>query len=157
VLPHRRPRVYDTSSIQRNTLPTNLEQARGSKGPQPRDNRQETPQTPPYPPWDPLGSHLDKNRREQSCLGVDRSPSSAKPILRPLTLPFQVSASRDEPKAVPGACPNIRPKACSSLSWKIHQLGPYSSTPRVTTSLVPWWLPRQPRELLLAYKYEGRG
>jgi hypothetical protein len=68
VLPHRGPCVHDTSSIRRSTLSTNQEQARGSKGPQPRDNGLETPQTPPYPPWDPPGSHLDANRRVQSCL-----------------------------------------------------------------------------------------
>jgi hypothetical protein len=157
VLPHRCPRVHDTSSIQRSTLSTNQEQARGSKGPQPRDNGLETPQTPTYPSWDPHGSHLDENWRKQSYLGIGWSPSSSKPILRPLVPPFHVSTCRDELKAVPGACPNIHPKACSSFSWKIHKLSPHCSVPRVTTSLVPWWRPRQPRELLLAYKYEGRG
>jgi hypothetical protein len=157
VLPHRRPCGHDTSPIQKSTLSTNQEQGHRSKGPQPRDNGLETPQTPPYPPWDPPGSHVDENQRELRCPGVGRSPSSAEPILRPLALPFHVSSCRDEPKAVPGACPNILLRACSSFSWKIHQLGPHSSAPRVTTSLVPWWHPRQPRELLLDYKYEGWG
>jgi hypothetical protein len=156
VLPHRRLRGHDTSLIQRITLSTKKEQARGSKGPQPRDNGLETTQTPPYPPWDPPGSHLDENQRDRGHHGIGRPPR-AEPTLRPLAPPFHVSSCHDKPKAVPGVCPNIHPEACSSFSWKIHQLGPHSSVPRVTTSLVLLWRPRQPRELLLAYKYEGRG
>jgi hypothetical protein len=53
--------------------------------------------------------------------------------------------------------PKYSPESLHSFSKKIHQLDPHSSVPRVTTSLVLWWRPRQPRELLLAYKYEGRG
>jgi hypothetical protein len=47
ILSHMRPRGHDSSPVQRSTLSTNQEQARGSKGPQPRDKRIETMQTPP--------------------------------------------------------------------------------------------------------------
>jgi hypothetical protein len=126
VLPQRRPRGHDTPPIQGSTLSTNQDQACRSKGPQPHDNRLETMQIPPYPPWDPHGSHKDENRGDRGHPGIGRSPRSAEPILRPLMLPFHVSSCHDEPKAVPGVCPNIRPEACSSFSWKIHQLGPHS-------------------------------
>jgi hypothetical protein len=136
VLPHMSPCVHHTLSIQRNTLSTNQEQAHGSKGPQPRDNYLETPQAPPYPPWDPPGSHMDERRREQSHPGIGRPHRLSDPTLRPLVPPFHVSACHDEPKAVPGACPNIPLGSCISFSWKIDQLSPHSSMPRVTTSLV---------------------
>jgi hypothetical protein len=157
VLPHRRPRGHDTSPIKRSILSTNQEQAHGSKGPQPRDNGLETKQTPPYPPWDPPGSHLDENRHDRGHPEISWSPRSVEPTPRPLALPFHVLSCRGEPKVVPSVCPNIRLEACSSFSWKIHQLGPHSSAPHVTSSLVLWWCPRQPRELLLAYKGRSRG
>jgi hypothetical protein len=112
-------------------------------------------QTPPYPPWDPAGSHLDKNRGNRGHPGVGRPPRSTDPTLRPLAPPFHVSSCRDEPKVVPGVCSNICPKACNSFSMKIHQLGPHSFAPHVTTSLVLWWRPRQPRELLLPINMRG--
>jgi hypothetical protein len=156
VLPHMSPHGHDTSPIQ-STTSTNPEQEHGYKGPHPWDNWLKTTQTPPYPPWDLPSSHLDENRRDRGHLEIGWSTRSAEPTIRPLTPPFHVSSCCDEPKAGPGVCLNIYPKACSSFSRKIHQLGPHSSAPRVTTSLVPWWHPRQPRELLLSYKYEGRG
>jgi hypothetical protein len=136
VLPHRSPCVHDTSLIQRNTLSTNQEQARGFKGPQPGDNWLKTPQAPPIPSLAPPGNHLDERQRERSYPGIGRPHRSADPTLRSLVPPFHVSVCHDEPKPVLGACPNIPSGSCSSFSWKIHQLDPHSSVPRATTSLV---------------------
>jgi hypothetical protein len=73
VLPHRRPRGDDTSSIQISTPSTNQELVHKSKGPLPHRNGLGTPQTTPNRPSDPPGSHLDENFCEQSCPAIGPS------------------------------------------------------------------------------------
>jgi hypothetical protein len=141
-LAHRMPCGHDTSSIQRSTPSTNQEPVHGSKGPLPHRNELETPQTPPNRPWDPPGSHLDENRLERSCLDVGRSPIRLNPsggLSRHTYTSRLVVTSQRRCQVLARIS---TPKACSSFSWKIRQLGPHSSAPRVTTSLVPWWHPR---------------
>jgi hypothetical protein len=134
-LPHRSPCVHDTSLIYGNTPWTNQELVHRSKGPLSHGNGLKTPHTPPYLPWDPQGSHLDERRHQRSYPGISGPHRSTDPTLQPLVPPFHVSACHDESKAVTGACQNIPPGSCNSFSWKIYQLGPYSTLPRIITSL----------------------
>jgi hypothetical protein len=81
-----------------------------------------------------IGTHLVGTWTKTGTIRA--TPGSTDPTVRPLALPFHLSACCDEPMAMPGACPNIPAGSCSSFSWKIHQLDPYSSSQRVTTLLV---------------------
>jgi hypothetical protein len=69
VLPNRRLRVYDITSIKGNTPSTNQELVHGSKGPLPHGNGLETPQT----PLTHLETHLAVTQTKGGALRADPS------------------------------------------------------------------------------------
>jgi hypothetical protein len=122
----------------RSTVSTNQEQARRSKGPQPRDNWLETSQAPPYPPWDPLGTHLNENRQDWGYPGIEQPPGRS---TSPEGLSHRYSTCRlvvtNQRQCQVPARLSLRNPAAPS-----HGRFTNSSVAHVTTSLVHCWHPK---------------
>jgi hypothetical protein len=80
-LPHRMPRVCDTSSSKETHHRPIRSRCADPRANIPHENELETPHTYPYTPWGSPSTHPDERRCKLSRKGFDRTPNSAEPFV----------------------------------------------------------------------------